>query len=316
MCIRKWRFLILLICLTLAACNLPRDTIVFPTSTPVNAVPTDTSVAVVSLPTGTSVFTTTLPLVGGPQPSDTPTSIPPTPLPTATLVPTLTFTPTPRPPNTSTPNPRPAVSAAYLSTAPTIDGPWDEWSTTQYPLKYVVWKASEWTGPDDLQASYRVGWDSSYLYLAVKIYDDVYAQHATGANLYLGDSLELLLSTNPYADSPSQGLAAHDYQIGISPGYSDLGDDTEAYLWFPKGKEGSLSSVPIGVEKMDGGYRVEFAVPWSVFGVAPGRGQVYGFAISVSDNDKKDENLQQTMISSVSTRWLANPASWGLLTLK
>lgn len=316
MCIRKWRFFILLICLALAACNLPRETIVFPSATSVNPIPTETS-----------VFTTNLPIVELPQPTATPTSIlptplptatlvPPTPLPTATLIPTITFTPTPRPANTSTPNPRPAVSAAYLSTAPTLDGPWDDWSTTQFPLTYVVWKASDWTGPDDLQASYRVGWDSSYLYLAVKVFDDVYAQHATGANLYLGDSLELLLSTNPYADSPSQGLAAHDYQIGISPGYSELGNDTEAYLWFPKGKEGSLSSVPIGVEQMDGGYRIEFAVPWSVFGVAPGRGQVYGFAISVSDNDKKDENLQQTMISSVSTRWLANPASWGLLTLK
>jgi hypothetical protein len=280
------------------------------------AFPTDTSVAAVPLPTETSVFTTNLPMVEAPPPSATPTSIPPTPLPTETLIPTITFTPAPRPTNTPTPNPRPAVSAAYLSTAPTIDGPWDDWSTTQYPLKYIVWKASDWTGPDDLQASYRVGWDGSYLYLAVKVFDDVYAQHATGANLYLGDSLELLLSTNPYADSPSQGLTSYDFQIGISPGYSDLGDDTEAYLWFPKAKEGSLSSVPIGVEKMDGGYRIEFAVPWSVFGVAPGRGQVYGFAISVSDNDKKDENLQQTMISNVSTRWLANPASWGLLTLK
>jgi len=310
------RIFFLLFSLVLAACNLPRSSIVFPTSTPLIPFPTDTSVVAVPLPTETSVFITSLPVVEVPQPTATPTSVPPTPLPTATLIPTLTFTPTPRPPNTSTPNPRPAVSAAYLSTAPQIDGPWDDWSTTQYPLNYIVWKASDWTGSDDLQASYRVGWDSSYLYLAVKVFDDVYAQHATGANLYLGDSLELLLSTNPYADSPSAGLQAHDYQIGISPGYSDLGDDTEAYLWFPRGKEGSLSSVPIGVEAMDGGYRIEFAVPWSVFGVAPGRGQVYGFAISVSDNDKKDENLQQTMISSVSTRWLANPASWGLLTLK
>jgi hypothetical protein len=208
------------------------------------------------------------------------------------------------------------VSAAYLASAPTIDGPWDDWSTTQYPMDYVVWKAADWTGPNDLQGSYRVGWDTSYLYLAVKVFDDVYAQHETGANIYLGDSLELLLSTNPYADSAAAGLVAHDYQIGVSPGYDELDEDTEAYLWFPKSKEGSLGSVPIGVEPMTGGYRIEFAVPWSVFGVAPARGQVYGFAMSVSDNDKKDEDVQQTMISSVSTRWLANPASWGLLTLK
>jgi hypothetical protein len=50
--------------------------------------------------------------------------------------------------------------------------------------------------------------------------------------------------------------------------------------------------------------------------MSPAKGQVYGFAISISDNDKKDQNVQQTMISSVSTRWLTNPASWELLTLK
>jgi len=231
-------------------------------------------------------------------------------------VPTITLTPTPRPTSTRTPNPRVSASAAFLSTAPDIDGPWDEWSTTQYPLKYIVWKAANWSGSSDLQASYRVGWDSNYLYLAVKVFDDVYAQHATGANLFLGDSLELLLSTAPNSDSAAIGLAAQDYQIGISPGRPDLGDNTEAYLWFPKSKEGKLNNVPIGVTSMQGGYRIEFAVPWSVFGITPARGQVYGFAISVSDNDNPDQDVQQTMISNVPTRVLADPSSWGLLTLK
>jgi hypothetical protein len=147
------------------------------------------------------------------------TFIPPTALPTstATLVPTITLTPTSRPTSTKTHNPRVNASADFLSTAPNIDGPWEEWSTTQYPLKHIVWKASNWSGEDDLQASYRVGWDNNYLYLAVKVFDDVYAQHATGANMFLGDSIELLLSTAPNSDSAAAGLAAQDYQIGISP---------------------------------------------------------------------------------------------------
>jgi hypothetical protein len=307
---RNRNIFLLLMALVLAGCNLPRETeMVFPTSTPISALPTETS-----------VFTTNLPIVGSLSPTATPTLVPPlptaTPLPTLTPLPTSTPVPTLRPPNTPTPISRPSTSAAYLSTPPTIDGPWDEWNTTQYPLKYVVWGPANWTGPADLQASYRVGWDASYLYLAVKVFDDVYAQHEKGANMYLGDSLELLLSTNPYADSPAVGLTYYDYQVGISPGYAEIDNNTEAYLWFPKGKEGKLSSVPIGVEEMNGGYRIEFAVPWSTFGVSPAKGQVYGFAISVSDNDKKDQNLQQTMISSVATRWLANPASWGLLVLK
>jgi len=291
----------------LAGCNLPVPTFSAATKTPV-----------IVFPTETSVFPATHPPSETPLPTATVTSIPasPTSTATATLVPTTTNTPTPLPTSTHTPNPRQSASATYLSRPPSIDGPWDDWSTTQYPLKHVVFRAANWNGPDDLQASYRVGWDSSYLYLAVKVFDDVYAQHASGANIYLGDSLEVLLSTNPGADSRALGLAAHDYQVGISPGYSDLGDDPEAYLWFPKAKEGKLTNVPIEAVSMKGGYRIEFAIPWSVFGITPARGQIYGFAISVSDNDNKDENLQQTMISNVGTRLLVDPSSWGLLTLK
>jgi hypothetical protein len=249
------------------------------------------------------------------------TALPPTstPLPTDTAIPTTTSTPTiapPTPTKTSTPITRVSSEAAFLSTPPTIDGSWGEWTTTQYPIKNVVFGAANWSGSSDLQASYRVGWDSKYLYLAVKVIDDVYVQNASGANLYKGDSIELLLSTNPNADSSSLGLTAADYQIGISPGNPSIGENMEAYLWYPQSKAGSLSNVAIGAVPMTDGYRIEFAIPWSVFGISPVKGQVLGFAVSVSDNDNQAKDVQQTLISSVPHRDLTDPTTWGLLTLK
>ena len=247
------------------------------------------------------------------------TALPPTstPPPTNTAIPTATPTRLPPLPTfTSTPPARLSSEASSLSTAPSIDGPWDEWTTTQYPIKNVVFGAANWSGSSDLQASYRVGWDSHYLYLAVKVFDDIYVQNTTGANLYKGDSIELLLSTNPNADSSTLGLTAADYQIGISPGRPSIGTNMEAYLWYPQAKAGSLSNVAIGAVPMTGGYRVEFAIPWSVFGISPVKGQVLGFAVSVSDNDNKTQDVQQTLISSVPHRALTDPKTWGLLTLK
>jgi hypothetical protein len=243
-------------------------------------------------------------------PTATPTSLPPSPTSTITLTPTLL------PTGTNTPLPRLSSAASSLSKAPRIDGPWDEWTTTQYPIKNVVFGRANWTGSQDLQASYRVGWDSHYLYLAVKVFDDVYAQNATGANLYKGDSIEVFLSTNPDADSPSLGLTATDYQIGISPGRPGIGHNMEAYLWYPQTKAGSLSNVAIGAVPMTGGYRIEFTIPWSVFGITPAKGQVFGFAVSVSDNDNPSQNVQQTIISNAPKRALTDPTTWGLLTLK
>jgi hypothetical protein len=272
---------------------------------------------------GTPIILPTATSPAGPVPTNTalpPTNTPlpsNTPLPTNTAIPTATPTsPLPSPTFTSTPPARVSSEAASLSTPPSIDGPWDEWTTTQYPIKNVVFGASNWTGPSDLQASYRVGWDSKYLYLAVKVIDDVYVQNATGANLYKGDSIELLLSTSPNADSASLGLTAADYQIGISPGRPSIGQNMEAYLWYPQAKAGSLSNVAIGAVPMTGGYRIEFAIPWSVFGISPVKGQVLSFAVSVSDNDNKTQDVQQTLISSVPHRVLTDPTTWGLLTLK
>ena len=261
-------------------------------------------------PAGSVPTNTALPPSSTPLPSNTPQ-------PTNTALPTATSTSLPPTPTfTSTPIGRVSSEAASLSTPPTIDGPWDEWTTTQYPIKNVVFGADNWSGASDLQASYRVGWDSHYLYLAVKVIDDTYVQNASGANLYKGDSIELLLSTNPNADSPTLGLTAADYQIGISPGKPSIGQSMEAYLWYPQAKAGSLSNVAIGAVPMNDGYRIEFAIPWSVFGISPAKGQVLGFAVSVSDNDNKTQDVQQTLVSSVPKRDLTDPTTWGLVTLK
>ncbi len=193
--------------------------------------------------------------------------------------PTITLTPTTAPTSTSTPNPRVATNASFLSSPPTIDGPWDDWTTAQLPIPFVVFGAASWSGVDDLRGSYRLGWDSKYLYLAVKVIDDVYVQNAQGADLFKGDSIEVLLSTDPNADSSAAGLAATDYQIGISPGRPKVGENMEAYRFFPQAKAGSLTKVLIGTEPMSGGYRLEAAIPWSTFGVTPAKGLVLGFAV-------------------------------------
>ncbi len=302
-------FVAAILVMALAGCSLPGIStptpFVFPSPTS-KLVPADQPVATATLP---PVLTSTLP----PVPSSTP--LPPDTA-TPTIIPTSTRTSTPVPTNTPTEIPRVGSAASVMKPAPTIDGVWDEWKSTQYPITDVVWGRSNWTGKADLQASYRVAWDSKYLYVAVKVFDDKYEQNSSGANLYLGDSLELLFSTNPNADSPNLGLTSSDYQLGISPGKGDIGKDMEAYLWFPKGKAGKLSSVAMAAVPMDGGYRIEFAIPWSVFNITPAKGQVYGFAVSVSDNDNSKNAEQQSMISSVPHRNLVDPTSWGLLTLK
>ena len=101
----------------------------------------------------------------------------------------------------------------------------------------------------------------------------------------------------------------------IPPGYETVDQDTEAYLWFPTERTGNKNGVIIGASGGNDLYRVEFAVPWSVFGVTPAVGQHYGFALPVSDNDNGSSNVQQSMVSSAARRSLVDPTSWGELVL-
>ena len=132
--------------------------------------------------------------------------------------------------------------AQYLSSPPVIDGIWDEWSTTVYPAGSVVFGAANWTGVDDLDASFRVGWDYNNLYISAKVKDDVYTQNAVGQDIYMGDSLELLLDRDLYGDFYSSELNTDDYQLGISPGKPDTGGTKEAVLWFPRAGNGSRAA--------------------------------------------------------------------------
>jgi hypothetical protein len=166
-----------------------------------------------------------------------------------------------------------------------------------------------------LEGAYRVGWDNSYLYLAVKVTDDKYVQNATGENLYKGDSIEILLDANLSGDINSTDLTGDDHQLGVSAGKGAVGKNMEAYMWFPSTKTGALTNLKMAAVSMTDGYRIEVAIPWSIFGVTPADGLKVGFVVSISDNDNPNENVQQTMVSADSSRSLVDPTSWGILTL-
>jgi len=207
------------------------------------------------------------------------------------------------------------MTANYLDQSPTIDGSFDEWTLDQNFADSVVAGASNWNGDADLSARVTWGWDTNNLYMAARVKDDKYVQNASGKNIFKGDSVEILIDRNVSADFYLRDLTADDYQLGMSPGSGQPGDDPEAYLWYPSSQAGERTKVKIGAMKTDDGYRIEAQIPWSTFGVAPAAGDHFGFAFSVSDNDNSNENVQQSMVSNVATRVLTDPTTWGDLTL-
>jgi hypothetical protein len=256
----------------------------------------------------TATATTAPTETASPQPTETP--IPPTDTPQ----PTATDTEVPPPPPGRSHRDGPQIEAQYVHDEPEINGSISGWDGDFYPLDKVVYGKSDWKGDDDLSADVKVLWDYKYLYVAWKVTDDKYMQISKGANLYLGDSVEILVDTYVKYDYWDNWLNSDDYQIGINPGRNEPGENMEAYLWFPQGEEGKLSKVKIGAKAMSDGYRVTVAIPWSYLDVDPEEGMHLGFAASVSDDDSKHGGEQQSMIST-SWRLLTDPTSWGDLVL-
>lgn len=310
----------------LAACNMPGSvaapTVTFPT-------PNQTMTALFSGGESTKVI---LPVATNtPPPTNTPEVAAPTnttaPTETASVSPTTAASATPAatatavkptniPVDTSKRTGASAV-AKYFSTAPTIDGDWGEWDHTQYPANAIVYGASNWKNDADLRPSFQVGWDNTYLYVGVKVYDDVYAATGSGANIYKGDDVEIQIDTNVSGDYFTASVNNDDFQLGVMPGKETAGSGTEAYLWLPNGKAGSRTDIKIGARRDNTELitRYEIAIPWTVFGITPANGMHLGFALSVSDNDNTGTAQQQTMMSSISTRTLLDPTTWGDLTL-
>lgn len=284
-----------------------------PTSTPApTETPTETPTLTVVPPTMT--YTSTLLSY---DPNATPT--PPPTIPSGYVAPrsqnntAIYLSPTS---NSVPPTARPSHGITAVLFSPTIDGDWGEWPNAEVTSGYVVFGNANWTSDNDLNSSVKTAYDSNYLYVAVKVIDDLYVQKATGYQIYLGDSLEILLDSDLTGDYSIKNLNDDDFQLGISGGLESIDGEKEAYLWYPQNIKGKRDQVAIASQRIDAGYMVEAAIPWSLFSITPASGKHYGFAVSVSDNDNHGILVQESMVSNVSTRKFLNPTTWGDLVLE
>lgn len=207
--------------------------------------------------------------------------------------------------------------ATRRDTPPTIDAQQDDWpADLPHAIDQIVFGQGSWQGTGDQVARFNAMWDAANLYLFVVVEDDLHVQNDAGLTLYRGDSLELQFDADLAGDFSTTSLNSDDYQIGLSPGASRA--SPEVYFWNPAERRGEPTGINLATRPTDGagGYVVEAAIPWSLFGVSPSSGSRFGFALNSSDNDSPGTTEQQSMISSVITRTLLNPTTWGTLRLE
>jgi len=294
------------------ACNLPgRDA----QPTPSEPTPNMTMTALFSIVTKAPAISTPVsPAATSTTGAGVINTQPPAASPTTGITPLPLVTTTPLP--TAELRPAGKFTANFMTTPPTLDGKWDEWTNTAYPARFIVFGRENVSDKADLEGSFRVGWDNANLYLATKVYDEKYVQNASDVNVFKGDSIELLFDVDLIGDVNSIELNSDDYQLVFSSGKGSITGVKETYLYNPSNVAGPRTTVKIAAVYEAGVIRTEIAIPWSVLGVSPTSGKQFGFALSMNDNDNESQNIQQSMISSVQNRAFRDPTTWALLELK
>ncbi|HSG18187.1 MAG TPA: sugar-binding protein [Anaerolineae bacterium] len=243
--------------------------------------------------------------------------------PTPPLAPTVTVPPSPTdtsPVPTGAPLDGSTVEAMPMAEAPVLDGSLAEWlSVPAWSSTFLVFQDPSWNGSDDLQATWRLAWDSASLYIGVEVIDDIHVQTQTGNQIFRGDSVDMQIDTDREGDFGPR-LSPDDFQLTFSPGdfaglppsaFRSQGSSTGQILDAPGGHH-----IVMAVQRTAVGYNVEAAIPWTDLNLAPSAGMVLGLALNANDNDSPGTAVQEVMKSHVASRTLTDPTGWGTLTLR
>ena len=145
--------------------------------------------------------------------------------------------------------------------------------------------------------------------------DARYRAGPDGTDMWQGDALELHLDRFLTLDYDGAIADADDYQLGVS--FSPERNTVRLYRWLPLEKEGAISGAGL-VVAVNEGYDLELLLPWSLFDIGGDElfaGQLFGFNLSISDNDA-DTPAQETVLSASPSRTTYNnPTEWGTLVL-
>src|SRR3989339_628502 len=195
-----------------------------------------------------------------------------------------------------------------------IDGNLGDWNTAN-PLVMddcaFFKEGTNWQGPSDLSGTIYFNYDSKYFYLAAKVNDIIpLVNKKERQDIWNGDAVELVISTDPGASANRESFGRSDYQIGFGTGD---GGAIKPTIWSwqrrrtPNGSE-------IIVKKADKGYILEAKVPWEFFpnGFVPGSGTRVGFDIALDDADKSGEREKQ-LIWNGDFYFYKDPSVWGWL---
>lgn len=172
--------------------------------------------------------------------------------------------------------------AHHFGTAVKVDGDLTEWSQWPIVINGISGarrdpEGSDGDDPNDISARAAMQWDSKFLYIAVRITDDVHHNEQQDGTLWDGDSIQLGITSEPGVQS-----APHcEYTIGLGSG--------GVQAWATRNFTGKVTGpvkFPVAVVRRDVHTCYELAIPWRELpGLKPEAGTWLGFGLVLNEDD-------------------------------
>ena len=232
------------------------------------------------------------------------------------------------------------TAEAHKMTEFNLDGKLDEWNTDS-PLvlndaTQVVRDLVFWNGPDDLSATFYVGWDEEYFYLAADITEDSPYGAIEMLPLDGEDNIEVFLSTNPADDPARTEYGTNDFMFYLimDGEYWDTAVDRSMVpkdnrlRYISQGMDGGenvFEGYECASEQTATGFTYECRIPWECFSnnkipvYTPAAGDALNFNVLVTDISYPcpgTEYIPQIAWAGDATyAFFTNPSLWGIITL-
>ncbi len=172
----------------------------------------------------------------------------------------------------------------YVSQKMTVDG---ELSESAWDIATDISKVIY--GTTDNTAKFGVLWDSTYLYVGVKVLDiNLYHDsRSSGLQLFDDDSVEIAIDGDH-----NRGTTYDSYDRYFLKGWNNAGLDGF-----------NQNGVLHGWATISGGYSIEIAIPWSNLGIIPTPGMTIGFSVGYNDDDNGEVREALVVWTGTANNW-------------
>ncbi|MDO8683412.1 MAG: sugar-binding protein, partial [Armatimonadota bacterium] len=165
--------------------------------------------------------------------------------------------------------------------------------------------------PSDCSGSFKLGWDSEYVYVLAIVQDDAFVPDRE--RYWMGDGIEIYFNMLDDEGLPPNTYGPDDFHFGVSAdGFVYDYDSTS--LGNPLGL-GMVPGMITNHKRTQDGYLLEVAIPWkSMFLNQAEPGYTFGFSIAFDDLDTSGQYLKHHVLWKGSTAYI-NTQGWGRIEL-